>query len=87
MNQLHGGQERQEHILFEKKLLFSIWMLAKPETFVAAGDRFDLAAGTGHTVFFEMINRICQLRHDVIVWPNENERERISRELKNKSSK
>lgn len=87
MNQLPRDQERQEHIPFEKKILFSIWILAKPESFVAAGDRFNLAAGTGHTIFFEIINKICQLRHDVIVWPNQNERERISRELRNKSSR
>lgn len=62
-------------------------MLAKPESFVAAGDRFDLATGTAHTIFFEVINLICQLRYNIIVWPNPIERERISRELKAKSSK
>lgn len=86
MNHIPRGQERQ-YIPFEKKLLFSIWILTKPESFVAAGDRFDLAAGTGHTIFFEIIDLICQMRHGSIFWPNQNERNRISRKLKNKSSK
>lgn len=86
MNQIPRPQEIQ-HIPFEKKLLFSIWISAKPESIVAAGDRFDLAAGTGNTIFFELIDLICQLRHGTIMWPNQDERNRISTTFKNKSSK
>ncbi|KAI4454206.1 hypothetical protein MML48_10g00011629 [Holotrichia oblita] len=38
-------------ILVEKNLLFSLWILAKPESFLAAGDRFELAKSTAYNVF------------------------------------
>lgn len=77
----------QEHVPFDKKLLFTIWILAKPESFVAAGDRFNLAPGTGHMVFFEMVQQVAGLRFEIIVWPNENDREKTARTIYNKSSK
>lgn len=46
-------------IRLEKKLLFTIWMLSKPESFLAASDRFGLSKSTGHFVFYEMIELIC----------------------------
>ncbi|KAK9687319.1 DDE superfamily endonuclease [Popillia japonica] len=53
----------------DKKLLFSIWLLSKPESFLAAGDRFGLPKGYGHTIFNNMVNLICQLLQRYINWP------------------
>lgn len=62
-------------------------MLSKPESFLAAGDQFNLAKSTSHQVFCNIINIITNLRHDYIVWPNANERHRISETLQAKSGK
>nr|CAI5822542.1 unnamed protein product [Callosobruchus analis] len=53
----------------QKKVLFVIWMLAKPETFLACTDRFGLAPSTGHYIYREIINIICGIVDDFIVWP------------------
>jgi len=44
-----------------KKLMFTISILAKSESFLAAGDRFCLAKSTGHQVFKNMTNILTQL--------------------------
>ncbi|KAI4454265.1 hypothetical protein MML48_10g00001245 [Holotrichia oblita] len=46
IGQQHQGRHRI--ILLEKKLLFTIWILSKPESFLAASDRFVLAKSSGH---------------------------------------
>nr|CAI5849910.1 unnamed protein product [Callosobruchus analis] len=53
----------------QKKVLFVIWMLAKPETFLACTDRFGLAPSTGHYIYREIIIIICGMVDDFIVWP------------------
>ncbi|KAK4880033.1 hypothetical protein RN001_008179 [Aquatica leii] len=67
-----------------QKLLFTIWTLSKPDSFIAAGYRFNLAKSTSHNIFFEIVTLIANLRHSIFC-PNQNERERISRTLENKS--
>lgn len=76
-----------DELPFEKRLLFTIWMLSKQESFTAAGDRFNIAKSTGHQIFFNAISLIANLRHELIIWPNENERQRISRVLQTKSGR
>ncbi|VEN39818.1 unnamed protein product, partial [Callosobruchus maculatus] len=53
----------------QKKVLFVIWMLAKPKTFLACSDRFGLAPSTGHYIYREIISVICGMVDDSIVWP------------------
>nr|CAI5859596.1 unnamed protein product [Callosobruchus analis] len=43
--------------------------LPKPETFLACTDRFGLAPSTGHYIYREIINIICGMVDDFIVWP------------------
>lgn len=62
------------HIIpFEKKVLFTIWILAKPESFLAAGDRFGLARSTAHMVFTQIINIIVQIIPQFIRWPTNHQ--------------
>lgn len=79
--------EVKDIIPFEKKVLFSLWVLSKQESFLAVGDRFDMAKSTAHNVFCEVISLINNLRNDVIQWPNENEQLEISRRFENRSGK
>lgn len=55
-----------------KKLLFSIWLLSKQESFLSASDRFDLAASTGHAIFTEIIMLVASLLPQFITWPDAN---------------
>jgi len=87
LNYLQQLRNVEDVIPFEKKLLFSIWVLAKQESFLAVGDRFNIAKSTGHYIFLEIISQIANLRNEFIVWPNYMERQRTSRVLKEKSGK
>ncbi|TGZ50759.1 Nose resistant to fluoxetine protein 6 [Temnothorax longispinosus] len=53
-----------------KKIMFSVWILAKPESFLAAGDRFKLSKCTGHCVFKEIVTILANLLPNYIVWPD-----------------
>ncbi|KAK5639752.1 hypothetical protein RI129_010563 [Pyrocoelia pectoralis] len=70
---------------FTIKRFITTWMLAKPESFIAAGDRFNMAKSTSHLIFFEVVSLITTLRHNIITWPNDIERIRINRRLHNRS--
>lgn len=50
--------------------MFSLWILSKPESFLAAGDRFDLPKSTAHYVFKEVITIIANLLPNYITWPD-----------------
>ncbi|KAJ8962283.1 hypothetical protein NQ318_018262 [Aromia moschata] len=56
----------------EKQVLFSVWFLAKQESFLATGDRFGISSGNGHYIFINFIGAVCQLRHAYIQWPNQD---------------
>lgn len=53
-----------------KKVMFSVWILAKPESFLAAGDRFGLPKSTGHYVFKEIVTIMAGLLPNYITWPD-----------------
>lgn len=53
-----------------KKVMFSVWILAKPESFLAAGDRFELPKSTDHYIFKEIITIVAGLLPNYITWPN-----------------
>ncbi|KAG5339562.1 HARB1 nuclease, partial [Acromyrmex charruanus] len=48
----------------EKKIMFTIWVLAKSESFLAVGDRFNLAK------FKNVISAWVQLMPQYVQWPN-----------------
>lgn len=66
----------------KKKVMFSIWILAKPESFLAAGDRFGLAKSTAYYIFSEIVEILAGLLPDYVSWPDRRscqETERIFR--------
>ncbi|XP_023313229.1 uncharacterized protein LOC108907203 [Anoplophora glabripennis] len=56
-------------IPLEKKILFTIWVISKAESFLAAGDRFGIARSTAHNIFREIIEVLHHLRAHYIRWP------------------
>ncbi|XP_018374047.1 PREDICTED: putative nuclease HARBI1 isoform X3 [Trachymyrmex cornetzi] len=56
-----------------KKLLFTIWILAKQESFLATGDRFGLAKSSGHNIFKSVITILSDLMPLYVKWPDANE--------------
>lgn len=65
-------EEIHRIIPLEKKLMFSIWLLSKPESFLAASDRFGLAKSSGHKIFYETIKLISRLMGEYIRWPRDH---------------
>lgn len=53
----------------QKKVLFTLWTLAKPESFLAVGDRFGLAKSSGHAVFKQIVTVLADLLPMYIYWP------------------
>jgi len=47
--------EEYVDVITPKKLLFTTWVLAKQESFLATGDRFGLAKSNGHYIFKSVI--------------------------------
>lgn len=62
-----------------KKILFTIWVLAKQESFLSVGDRFGFSKSTGHGIFTNIIEVLANLMPQFIKWPENVNYERISR--------
>ncbi|XP_029673488.1 putative nuclease HARBI1 [Formica exsecta] len=62
--------QQNVNINITKKLMFTIWVLAKPESFLAASDRFGLPKSTGHKIFRNITHSLVQLMPQYIKWPN-----------------
>jgi len=54
----------------KKKVLFTIWILAKPESYLAAGDRFNLAKSTAHGIVKEITNVLTNILPNYVSWPD-----------------
>lgn len=67
-NTMEGNQNHP--ITLRKKILFSIWILAKQESYLAAGDRFNLAKSTAHGILKEIVTVLIQLMPYYITWPD-----------------
>lgn len=63
---------RNVHIHLEKKVLFTIWILAKQESFLACGDRFGMARSTGHYILDEIVSILVELMPEYIRWPDDH---------------
>jgi len=61
LNYLQQLRNVEDVIPFEKKLLFSIWVVAKQKSFLAVEDRFNIAKSTGHYILLEIISQIADL--------------------------
>lgn len=57
-NTMISGQNNPVDL--NKKVMFTIWMLAKPESFLSVGDRFGIAKSTGHGTFSEINCSNCK---------------------------
>lgn len=66
-------------IPLRKKVLFSIWLLAKQESFLSTGDRFGLSKSTAHGIFTSIIEVLSNLMPQFIKWPDDASYETISR--------
>ena len=67
-NTMISGQNNPVDL--NKKVLFTIWMLAKPESFLSVGDRFGISKSTGHGIFCEITAAIVKLLPEYVKWPN-----------------
>ena len=53
-----------------KKVMFTIWILAKQESYLAAGDRFNLAKSSGHGIVKEITNVLVNILPNYVRWPD-----------------
>lgn len=65
------GQEEHTNAYapFRKKVLFTIWLLSRPVTFLAR-DRFNIPTSSAHNIFKEIIGVLVDLIPQYIQWPN-----------------
>lgn len=67
---------QNDKIDFRKKILFSIWTISKPESFLAVGDRFDLGKSTAHGIFKSVMTALAGLLIQYVRFPNEDQFQR-----------
>ncbi|XP_039277583.1 putative nuclease HARBI1 [Nilaparvata lugens] len=72
-------------IPLEKKVLFTVWMLSKPETFLAAGDRYNFSQSTAHRTFYEIVDVIAAAVDDHIKWSTPLQQQKSSEVFKARS--
>ncbi|KAK5646228.1 hypothetical protein RI129_004692 [Pyrocoelia pectoralis] len=77
-NNLLHAVERNSHaahriIPLEKKLLYCIWILSKPESFLASGDRFGLAKSSAHLIFNDIIDILVTMLPEYVKWPDNHQ--------------
>ncbi|KYN19764.1 hypothetical protein ALC57_07917 [Trachymyrmex cornetzi] len=65
--------------------MFTIWILAKQESYLAAGDRFNLAKSTAHGIVKEITNILVDLLPNYVRWPDARMYEIISTVFKRRS--
>ncbi|KAL7725399.1 hypothetical protein ACLKA6_000160 [Drosophila palustris] len=61
------------NIPMDKKMLFTIWLLAKQESFLSVGDRFDIAKSSGHRIFQFVVHILAGLASTYIKWPTNSQ--------------
>lgn len=67
----HNRRNQEDRIIpLQKKIMFTIWVLSKPESFLAASDRFGLAKSSAHKIFCEILDLIGLISGQYIRWPN-----------------
>ncbi|CAI6353819.1 unnamed protein product [Macrosiphum euphorbiae] len=59
----------QKRISFYRALLMTLWYLSNNETFRQLGDRFDVACGNACRTVHYLIDIICTVCDDFIIWP------------------
>lgn len=64
------NEEEYKDVSASKKLLFTVRVLAKQESFLATSDRFNLAKSSGYNIFKIVINVLSNLMPQYVKWPN-----------------
>lgn len=64
---------RNNGIPLKKKLLFTVWILSKPESFLACGDRFGIARSTAYYIFEEIVLALTEMIPQQIAWPDNHD--------------
>ncbi|XP_063706295.1 putative nuclease HARBI1 [Culicoides brevitarsis] len=72
-------------IRIEKKIMIAVWTLATQETYCSIADRFGCATGTIFNIVREVFTVLKKNISDVVIFPNETEKIRISKVFKKKS--
>ncbi|VEN35920.1 unnamed protein product [Callosobruchus maculatus] len=63
--------KRRPPIELERVLLFSIWLMANPESFRGVTDRFGLSRGHGHKIFMKIVKIFYKLKDKFIYFPKQ----------------
>ncbi|XP_025161762.1 protein ALP1-like [Harpegnathos saltator] len=66
----HLARYANEYAPLQKKVLLTIWLLSRPVTFLAAGDRFNILISSAHHIFKEIVDVLVDLMPVYIQWPN-----------------
>lgn len=69
------NQEENVNVDIEKQLMLTVWILAKPDSFLAVSDRFGLPKSTTHGIFKNIVEVLAQLMPQYVQWPNEMQHE------------
>ncbi|KAK4886991.1 hypothetical protein RN001_003262 [Aquatica leii] len=77
----NAEHERTPKVALQKKVLFTIWVKSKQESFLATGDLFHLSKGNAHYIFKEIINILVRLAPTYIQWPEVQQQQVISEEI------
>lgn len=57
----------------EKKVMYTLWVLANCETLLACSERFDLDINTGNSIIEEIVFILNEMIGDYIKWPTESQ--------------
>lgn len=71
--------ELNDPVPLQKKILFSIWIIAKQESFLSVGDRFGFSKSTGHGIFTNIVQTLTNLMPQFVKWPENENYEAIAR--------
>ncbi|XP_018566332.1 putative nuclease HARBI1 [Anoplophora glabripennis] len=68
-------------IQLEKKVLICLWYLAKGDTMISIGDRFNVATSTVFNCIDTILQGLCNLTNKYIFWPTAEECIQVSEEF------
>ncbi|XP_066590573.1 putative nuclease HARBI1 [Prorops nasuta] len=86
INYIGNNMENPNYLMeLPKKVMFTVWMLAKPESFLSVGDRFGIAKSSVHSIFKEITQILTNLLPENIKWPFSAEYHKIAHTFKIRS--
>lgn len=69
------NEKENANVAVTKKLMFTIWVLAKPESFLSVSDRFGLPKSSAYLIFKDVVHALTLLMPLYIRWPNAVQRQ------------